>query len=258
VLTTRPLLAALTTADKAGIDAPCGWPDAFAVFLAAHLAGDVPVPGGLTGQQWRRQLAWRHTDETVRAATGIIPPQRCGGQDRACRDALRRQMTCALAGHTLGAVAEGRPPVAIPCHLEYARVNGPRPFTRKPGRKGRSGAERSGTKASVITLRKVACCCDVRFFQFPLKAGKASQMSASDVRSAEVVEVSEHVVRRLVHSPAVGGDLTVGFLLSGQPLRSEEPCLVGWDGHKTADGDRPVIMQGELDVVSLADVQARA
>jgi predicted nuclease with RNAse H fold len=67
------ILAALTAADNAGIDAPFGWPDAFAAFLAAHQAGDVPVPGDLTGQQWRRQLAWRHTDEAVRKVTGIIP-----------------------------------------------------------------------------------------------------------------------------------------------------------------------------------------
>lgn len=67
------VLAVLAAADKAGIDAPFGWPDAFAAFLAAHQTGDVPVPCGLTGQQWRRQLAWRHTDETVRAVTGIIP-----------------------------------------------------------------------------------------------------------------------------------------------------------------------------------------
>jgi predicted nuclease with RNAse H fold len=67
------ILAALMTADRAGIDAPFGWPDAFAAFLAAHQAGDVPVPDGLTGQQWRRQLAWRHTDETVRDKAGIIP-----------------------------------------------------------------------------------------------------------------------------------------------------------------------------------------
>ncbi len=45
------VLAALAAADKAGIDAPFGWPDAFAAFLAAHQAGDVPVPGALTGQQ---------------------------------------------------------------------------------------------------------------------------------------------------------------------------------------------------------------
>jgi predicted nuclease with RNAse H fold len=62
------LLAALATADKAGIDAPFGWPDAFTAFLTAHQVGDVPVPGGLTGQQWRRQMAWRHTDEAVRGA----------------------------------------------------------------------------------------------------------------------------------------------------------------------------------------------
>ena len=67
------VLAALAAADKAGLDAPFGWPDAFAAFLAVHQTGDVPVPGALTGQQWRRQLAWRHTEETVRAATGLIP-----------------------------------------------------------------------------------------------------------------------------------------------------------------------------------------
>jgi predicted nuclease with RNAse H fold len=67
------VLAAVMTADKAGIDAPFGWPDAFAAFLAAHQAGSALVPSGLTGQQWRRQLAWRHTDETVREKTDIIP-----------------------------------------------------------------------------------------------------------------------------------------------------------------------------------------
>lgn len=67
------LLAALADADKAGIDAPFGWPDAFIAFLAAHQAGDVVVPGDLTGQQWRRQLAWRRTDEAVRAKTRLIP-----------------------------------------------------------------------------------------------------------------------------------------------------------------------------------------
>lgn len=65
-------LPAVMSADKAGIDAPFGWPDAFAAFLAAHQAGDVPVQDGLTGKQWRRQLAWWHTDETVREKTGII------------------------------------------------------------------------------------------------------------------------------------------------------------------------------------------
>jgi hypothetical protein len=31
------------------------------------------IPGGLTGRQWRRRLAWRVTDEVVRAETGLIP-----------------------------------------------------------------------------------------------------------------------------------------------------------------------------------------
>ncbi len=67
------ILAALAGADKAGIDCPLGWPDAFISFLADHQAGQVVIPDGLTGQQWRRRLAWRRTDEAVRARTGLIP-----------------------------------------------------------------------------------------------------------------------------------------------------------------------------------------
>jgi predicted nuclease with RNAse H fold len=67
------ILAALARADKAGIDCPLGWPDAFVGFVADHRAGHVTIPAGLTGQQWRRRLAWRLTDEAVRAETGLIP-----------------------------------------------------------------------------------------------------------------------------------------------------------------------------------------
>lgn len=67
------ILAALADADKAGIDCPLGWPEAFVAFLAEHEAGHVVIPDGLTGQQWRRRLAWRRTDEAVRARTGQIP-----------------------------------------------------------------------------------------------------------------------------------------------------------------------------------------
>ena len=67
------ILAAVAGADKAGIDCPLGWPEAFIAFLADHQAGHVVIPDGLTGQQWRRQLAWRQTDEAVRAQTGLIP-----------------------------------------------------------------------------------------------------------------------------------------------------------------------------------------
>jgi predicted nuclease with RNAse H fold len=67
------ILAALADAGKAGIDCPLGWPGAFTAFLADHQAGHVTIPDGLTGQQWRRQLAWRRTDEAVRTQAGMIP-----------------------------------------------------------------------------------------------------------------------------------------------------------------------------------------
>lgn len=67
------ILAALTRAGKAGIDCPLGWPSAFVSFVTDHQAGHVTIPGGLTGKAWRRQLAWRVTDEVVRAETGLIP-----------------------------------------------------------------------------------------------------------------------------------------------------------------------------------------
>ena len=67
------LLAVLAQAGKVGIDCPLGWPNAFVSFVADHQVGQVTIPGGLTGQQWRRQLAWRMTDEVVRAETGLIP-----------------------------------------------------------------------------------------------------------------------------------------------------------------------------------------
>ena len=67
------LLGAFARAGKAGIDCPLGWPSAFVSFVADHQAGRVTIPGGLTGRQWRRRLAWRVTDEVVRAETGLIP-----------------------------------------------------------------------------------------------------------------------------------------------------------------------------------------
>lgn len=67
------ILAALADAGKAGIDCPLGWPEAFITFVADHRAGHVVIPEGLTGQQWRRLLAWRRTDEAVRTRTGLIP-----------------------------------------------------------------------------------------------------------------------------------------------------------------------------------------
>jgi hypothetical protein len=52
------VLAALMAADKAGIDAPLGWPDAFVAFLAAHQGNSVLVVMGRTAngrQDWKIQ-----------------------------------------------------------------------------------------------------------------------------------------------------------------------------------------------------------
>ncbi|MEV4535493.1 DUF429 domain-containing protein [Asanoa sp. NPDC049518] len=67
------IVAAVQGSDKAGIDCPLGWPAPFVSFVAAHASGAVspPAPGG--GASWRRRLAYRMTDEVVRAQTGLIP-----------------------------------------------------------------------------------------------------------------------------------------------------------------------------------------
>jgi hypothetical protein len=67
------VLAAVLRADKAGIDCPVGWPDAFVAFVDAHHAGHVTVPEGVAGRDWRRRLAYRMTDEVVRAELKMIP-----------------------------------------------------------------------------------------------------------------------------------------------------------------------------------------
>ena len=33
----------------------------------------VPIPEGVEPKQWRRRLAWRHTDEVTRQLTGLVP-----------------------------------------------------------------------------------------------------------------------------------------------------------------------------------------
>jgi predicted nuclease with RNAse H fold len=54
-------------ADKVGIDCPLGWPEPFVEFLCAHRTNAIEaIP------DWR-SLAFRHTDEHVRAITGLVP-----------------------------------------------------------------------------------------------------------------------------------------------------------------------------------------
>jgi predicted nuclease with RNAse H fold len=115
------ILTALTGTDKAGIDCPLGWPEEFVAFLAGHKAGHVTVPGSLTGQQWRRRLAWRRTDEAVREQTGLIPlsvsADRIGHAAMRCAGLLSK---LASRGQPVdragtGAVAEVYPAASLKC-----------------------------------------------------------------------------------------------------------------------------------------------
>lgn len=88
--------AARETADKAGIDASFGWPGAFAAFLAAHQVGDVPVPDGLTGQQWRSHARYLIRTRATAASASDRDPPYCtlpAGCDSVAT-ALRNRMFC--------------------------------------------------------------------------------------------------------------------------------------------------------------------
>ncbi|MCO5997241.1 DUF429 domain-containing protein [Actinoallomurus rhizosphaericola] len=67
------IVDALLTADKAGVDCPLGWPVPFVEFVTAHRYGNVDVPVGTRGRDWRRNLALRLTDRVVRERTGLTP-----------------------------------------------------------------------------------------------------------------------------------------------------------------------------------------
>ncbi|GAA1851094.1 DUF429 domain-containing protein [Asanoa iriomotensis] len=67
------IVSAIRASDKAGIDSPLGWPTAFVSFVSTHESGAVTPPPPGEGAAWRRRLAYRMTDEVVRASTGLIP-----------------------------------------------------------------------------------------------------------------------------------------------------------------------------------------
>jgi predicted nuclease with RNAse H fold len=67
------VIAAVSGADKAGIDCPFGWPESFVDFVSTHRVGNVFVPIDIAGRDWRRRLAYRGTDLQVHAVTGIWP-----------------------------------------------------------------------------------------------------------------------------------------------------------------------------------------
>lgn len=67
------VLGALAEADKAGIDCPLGWPDAFVAFVAEHQRGPVTMPDGFPDKGWKRPLTMRLTDLVAWRETGLRP-----------------------------------------------------------------------------------------------------------------------------------------------------------------------------------------
>jgi hypothetical protein len=68
------LVDAIRAADKAGVDCPLGWPAPFVDFVVAQQAGLLsPLPADVDGGSWRRGLAYRVTDQGVRAEAGVNP-----------------------------------------------------------------------------------------------------------------------------------------------------------------------------------------
>ncbi|OHV31642.1 hypothetical protein CC117_25880 [Parafrankia colletiae] len=131
--TDRTIVEAVTNADKVGIDCPFGWPEAFVAFITAHQGGNVAVPQGVTGLQWRRALAYRVTDQRVRAETGLRPLSVAA--DRIAHTAMRcAGLLATLAGQGLpvdraggGVVVEVYPAASLAGwglpHLGYKTKN---------------------------------------------------------------------------------------------------------------------------------------
>lgn len=125
------LLATLEDADKAGFDCPLGWPEPFVDFVVAHRAGEIAVPTGMAGRDWRRHLAYRTTDAVVRASTGLVPLS--VATDRIGLTAIRAAgllAALAAAGRPVdrsgaGVVVEVYPAAALRCwglpHRGYKR-----------------------------------------------------------------------------------------------------------------------------------------
>jgi len=67
------LVEAILAADKAGLDCPLGWPAKFVSFVVAQQTGHVLPDAHAESASWRRELAYRLTDEVVRAETGLVP-----------------------------------------------------------------------------------------------------------------------------------------------------------------------------------------
>ena len=67
------LVEAVLGADKCGIDAPFGWPDAFVDFVVAHRSRRPQRELELSSRAGRLPLVRRRTDRVVHEVTGIVP-----------------------------------------------------------------------------------------------------------------------------------------------------------------------------------------
>jgi len=113
------IIEAVLEADKAGIDCPLGWPDAFVDFVTAHRTGHVRPPAGTPGRAWRRDLTLRITDKVTHELTGLTPLS--VSADRIAHPAMRcaaLQAELALRGRPVdrtgaGAVVEVYPAASL-------------------------------------------------------------------------------------------------------------------------------------------------
>lgn len=72
-VTDDDIRATVGGADRCGIDAPFGWPDAFVELVVAHRNHEFPEGLALDTRTGRQSLVRRLTDRLVHAETGIVP-----------------------------------------------------------------------------------------------------------------------------------------------------------------------------------------
>jgi hypothetical protein len=117
-VTDEMIVDALGTADRAGIDGPFGWPDAFVDVVSAHHVYDSARENTLFTEPGVTRFVRRMTDEWVRARTGLVPLS--VSADRIAYVALRAVRLLARvdgpafdAGRVNGTAVEAYPAAAL-------------------------------------------------------------------------------------------------------------------------------------------------
>jgi hypothetical protein len=158
-----------------------------------------------------------------------------------------------LAGYALLALAEGRPAIVIPGHLKHARMSShPIDAQARLERPVRSRQVRDECLGD--HLADSACCCRVRFFQSRSKRGRVSNVGIRNPPRRACPGRRTCPGPTHLPSPWPAAMSSSASRSPAQPLRREEPRLVGGNRHKAANRDRPVIVDGELHLVALTDV----